>query len=381
MDGANISARGDYGNIPVNYSIVCGDSDFNGDGKSDILWRGMLDGQTTLWLMNGTQISQRGNFGQIPTTLSIVDARGDFNADGINEILWHNDATNEVVMWYMNGAGTPSAYDVFFAEGDWYIMKNKLQIVNAHGDYNNDGMTDILWRDASNGDVIASIMYGPHILARNTVGNMPLSQTIVDSTDDFNGDGMSDILWRGTDGSTTLWQMYGPYLAGQSSLGTVPTEFKVTNDSGTGMTVQGAASLVSGTDGDDTFHVGYVSRGAIYTGGSGADTFIIDDGNQGGWVNFGTHTITDFVHGIDSFIFKDSLAHLGVGPLPSNKLVISNTAQSDIGSTQSPILGYSNQSGDLYYAERDSGGTVHVNSIATLTYHPQISASDFLVVP
>jgi hypothetical protein len=36
-------------------------SDYNGDGKKDILWRNYQTGENTMWLMNGTTIAAAGN--------------------------------------------------------------------------------------------------------------------------------------------------------------------------------------------------------------------------------------------------------------------------------------------------------------------------------
>src|SRR5258706_1104858 len=56
--------------------------DFNGDGKSDILWRD-TSGNVAVWEMNGTTVLNPNTAGveNVPTTWSIVGQR-DFNGDG-----------------------------------------------------------------------------------------------------------------------------------------------------------------------------------------------------------------------------------------------------------------------------------------------------------
>jgi hypothetical protein len=45
-------------------------------------------------------------------------------------------------------------------------------------------------------------------------------------TGDFNGDGMSDILWRDTSGNTAIWFMNGATSTG-ASLGVVSTDWTI----------------------------------------------------------------------------------------------------------------------------------------------------------
>ncbi|MES2904980.1 MAG: FG-GAP-like repeat-containing protein, partial [Pseudomonadota bacterium] len=68
-------------------------NDFNGDGRSDILWRND-NGALTNWLgqANGGFVDNGANaFASIGTTWS-VDGIGDFNGDGRDDILWRHDA-------------------------------------------------------------------------------------------------------------------------------------------------------------------------------------------------------------------------------------------------------------------------------------------------
>jgi hypothetical protein len=55
---------------------------------------------------------------------------------------------------------------------------------------------------------------------------VPTSWTVA-VTGDFNGDGMSDILWRNTDGDTSIWFMNGTLVSSASDLGVVPTSWVI----------------------------------------------------------------------------------------------------------------------------------------------------------
>ena len=85
-------------------------ADFDGDGKSDILWRDAA-GHTSLWLMDGGQIKPGGafDFGTIgPSWRSFT---GDFDGDGKSDILWRTDA-GQTSIWEMNGGQIKQAFDL-----------------------------------------------------------------------------------------------------------------------------------------------------------------------------------------------------------------------------------------------------------------------------
>ena len=77
------------------------------------------------------------------------------------------------------------------------------------GDFNGDGMGDILWQDIS-GNVAIWEMNGTTVLNQNSsfVGNVA-SQWSIKGTGDFNGDGKADILWQDTSGNVAIWEMNG----------------------------------------------------------------------------------------------------------------------------------------------------------------------------
>jgi FG-GAP repeat len=69
MNGAAVLSAGGLGTIPTTWSIALV-GDYNGDGKSDLLWRDMT-GNTAIWFMNGSTVASTGGVGQIPTTWTV----------------------------------------------------------------------------------------------------------------------------------------------------------------------------------------------------------------------------------------------------------------------------------------------------------------------
>ena len=81
---------------------VKGSGDFNGDGKSDILWQGS-DGMPAIWLMDGTtavSVGAAGSFNPGPSWQ--IKGTGDFNGDGKSDILWQ-DSGGAAAIWLMDG--------------------------------------------------------------------------------------------------------------------------------------------------------------------------------------------------------------------------------------------------------------------------------------
>jgi hypothetical protein len=128
-------------------------------------------------------------------------AHNDFNGDGISDVLWRHESTGNVTDWLgkLNGGfggNTDAAWNN--ASLAWTVA--------GTGDFNGDGRADILWRSAS-GEVT-------NWLGRTDggfTGNIANADNHVDSnwqivgTGDFNGDGRDDILWQSSDGTVTDW--------------------------------------------------------------------------------------------------------------------------------------------------------------------------------
>ncbi|MBV9815493.1 MAG: VCBS repeat-containing protein, partial [Alphaproteobacteria bacterium] len=206
--------------VPLGWAIA-GTGDFNGDGVADILWRctdatgsACPTGQVAIWLMNidGT-IKSAGGGQTVPLGWTIAGL-GDFNADGVADILWRCiDGTGtvcpagQVGEWLMNPDGSLKA------SVGGQIVSPGWSIAGT-GDFNADGVTDILWRctdwasAACPAGQAAIWLMNPDGSLKAVVGGqtVPLTWTIA-GTGDFNADGIADILWRYTDGTVVEWLM------------------------------------------------------------------------------------------------------------------------------------------------------------------------------
>jgi hypothetical protein len=172
-------------------------ADFNGDGKSDLLWLNNINNTPSMWLMNGTSIVSSKDLPAPPTSWKIVGT-GDFNGDGNADILWLN-SDNTPSVWEMNGFSFLAAVALPAPPSSWTIV--------GTGDFYGNGHSDILWLNTNN---TASIweMNGTTLVAATALPAPPSSWHYV-GTADFNGDHKADIMWQNSNGDVSIWEMNG----------------------------------------------------------------------------------------------------------------------------------------------------------------------------
>jgi hypothetical protein len=61
MNGSTVTAKSDLGAVPTTW-IPQVTRDFNGDGKTDILWRDTRNGEAVIWFMNGATYTTSRTF-------------------------------------------------------------------------------------------------------------------------------------------------------------------------------------------------------------------------------------------------------------------------------------------------------------------------------
>jgi hypothetical protein len=69
-------------------------------------------------------------------------------------------------------------------------------------------------------------MNGATISSAGGIGTVPTTWSIA-LVGDYNGDGMSDLLWRDTSGNTAVWFMNGATISSTAFIGNVPTNWTV----------------------------------------------------------------------------------------------------------------------------------------------------------
>jgi FG-GAP-like repeat len=191
--------------------------DFNGDGKSDLLFQN-TDATPQIWLMNGTSVISETSLPDPPVQWKIVQA-ADFNGDGDADILWLNTISNQPAIWEMNGTSILSAVGLPAPPPSWRIA--------GVGDFYGTGDADILWQNTINGAVTLWEMNGTSIVNNTPLTTPPAGLTVV-ATGDFNGDGKSDILFINTlTNAPTIWEMNGTSIVSQATLAAPPPQWEI----------------------------------------------------------------------------------------------------------------------------------------------------------
>ena len=190
-------------------------SDFDGDGKSDILWRDALTGQNALWLMNGGTLAAGPFIATVSDLNWHIAGTGDFDGDGKADILWRNSATGQNQIWLMNGPTVSAGLNI-------PTVSNLGWAVAGVGDFDGDGRADILWRNGSTGQNQIWFMNGGTLVNSPKITRVSNLHWRIAAVGDFDGDGKSDILWRNdSTGENQIWFMNGATLVAGPSINSV----------------------------------------------------------------------------------------------------------------------------------------------------------------
>jgi probable HAF family extracellular repeat protein len=197
---------------------VAGTGDFNADGSADLLWR-QSSGTLAIWDMNGATATSSSTVTYqggaiVPDASWSVAGVGDFNSNGCADILWRQ-GSGALAIWDMNGSTVTSSSTVTFQGGA--IAPDASWGIAGIGDFNSDGNADILWRQASTGSLALWLMNGSAVKSSAAItyqGNVvsPDASWKIVEIGDFNNDGSSDILWRNDNGAMTQWIMNGSQI-------------------------------------------------------------------------------------------------------------------------------------------------------------------------
>jgi plastocyanin len=168
-------------------------SDFNGDGKSDLLWRYFASGANTIWKSANSATKQ--SITAVTDLAWIVAGVGDVNADTKFDIVWRNTTTGADTVWYSANNATAQVL-ASITDQHWKIV--------GVADFDGNGTSDLLWRNTGTG--ANTIWKSANAATQQVVATVGDLSWIVAGVGDLNADKKADIVWRNTTtGADTVW--------------------------------------------------------------------------------------------------------------------------------------------------------------------------------
>jgi hypothetical protein len=169
-DPSDLTYSGDFllnSASALNSWQIAGNADHDGDGQADILWRDP-NNRMFVWKVRydasnaSDPLTYDGDWLYTGTGLAgwSVDSVVDMTGDGIADVLWRNSNGNgsKIFGWIVD-ASDPS--DLTYT-GD-YIYEGTTQLnswqISGTGDFDGDGIADILWRDPNNRMYVWKVRY------------------------------------------------------------------------------------------------------------------------------------------------------------------------------------------------------------------------------
>jgi hypothetical protein len=202
MNGAAVRNRVYVATVDPTYKIM-GIGDLTGDGKADLVWAGAT-GDVWVWPMNGTTAVSHSYVGTVPDLNYQIQQVADFDGNGKTDLLWWNRLTGEVWIWLMNGTLKVSENCV------GVVPDTNYWIVGA-GDYDGNGKADILWHHSTRGEVWVWLMDGATRLSQTWVGTVPDVRYQVQGPRPQTADTAQcvTVIVPATAGGTELWPPSG----------------------------------------------------------------------------------------------------------------------------------------------------------------------------
>jgi hypothetical protein len=169
---------------------------------------------------DGLTSAQEFQLGRDPRIFSPLAVAGDLHGDGLAEQTWRNTTTGANVLWQFDASGQPVPTTLAGAPTNWHL--------GAIADINGDSRGDLVWVDPATGQVLAWLQNGANTLGTVALPNIvPGSGWSLEASGDLDGDGYTDLVWKRTDGAVTGWRIVNGAFAGANIYPSVPAGWEI----------------------------------------------------------------------------------------------------------------------------------------------------------
>jgi hypothetical protein len=175
---------------------------FDSDGQLDFLWKiNAAEGAPTTTYVAGSAVHSAVVHSTATQDMGEVLVVRDFDGNFLDDIMFYDDQRGYLTcIFTLQGAANET---VDFPA----VPPRRFEFVTS-GDFNGDGIGDLLWRKKTTGQTVAWLMHGGENLDQKYSGAMDPNVWIGEGTGNFNNSKNDDILWRNADtGETRIWYM------------------------------------------------------------------------------------------------------------------------------------------------------------------------------
>lgn len=202
----------------IGFGRVARQSDYYGNGTSDILLRDTRTGGISDWeLLNGAYV-QSQMVGGMGSNVQIVGT-GDFNSSGTTGVLLRDTTTGAISDWTFQRG-------LFSASTQLGGVGSSIQVAGV-GDFNGDGNSDILLRDTASGAVTVWTVNPNNTFGGSSTLGLVDPGTQIAGVGVFNRADNADILLRDSGGTLTFWSIQNNAFTGSHTLGRMGANIQI----------------------------------------------------------------------------------------------------------------------------------------------------------
>jgi len=212
MNGTTYAGEAALPSVSSSAWTISGTDDFNDDGHPDLVWRNASTFQTVVWLLDGTSYAGEAALPGVSSSAWRIAGTGDFNSDGHPDLVWQNSTTFQTVVWLMNGTA-------YAGEAALPTVSSTAWSIRGVGDFNSDNKPDLVWRNSTTFQTVVWLMNGTAYAGEAALPNVSSAAWNIDAIGDYNSDGKSDLVWRNASTfQTVVWLLNGTVYLGEGAL-------------------------------------------------------------------------------------------------------------------------------------------------------------------